>query len=252
MRTKTVAGSALAATAAVVAASYAGTAGSAHPLVWAAVSLLVLLFAIGWPRMMGLPAGLSATVPMALAGWSAATLASVVAMPVPMKWTAACVAVGVIVVFVGQLMRGTGERQRLESTVAGVSGTVVAGFGAGWVAVDRLAPNASNSSMMLVSGLSIAAAVLIGTIRWPDRVTAPLGLVVAALVGGVGSVVGTNVPILPAVAVGAVLGAVVVGCRVLFVAEGRPRGTMAAIATGIAPVLAAGTLAYYVERLLLR
>jgi hypothetical protein len=77
-------------------------------------------------------------------------------------------------------------------------------------------------------------------------------LVVAALVGGVGSVVGTNVPILPAVAVGAVLGAVVVGCRVLFVAEGGPRGTMAAIAAGIAPVLAAGTLAYYVERLLLR
>ncbi|MGJ9404655.1 hypothetical protein [Arthrobacter sp. KK5.5] len=251
MRTKTAAGSALAATAAVVAASYAD-AGASNALVWAVVTVLVLLFAIGWPRMMDLPAASSASVLVALAGWAAATVASASSMPEPMKWMAACAAVGVIAVFVAQLMRGTGERQRLESTVTGAGGIVVAVFGSGWVAVDRLAPNASNSSMMVVSGLSIAAAVLAGTIRWPDRVTAPLGLLVAALVGGVGSVIGTDIPIFAGVAVGAVVGAVVVGCRVLMVAERGARGTLAAIAAGVAPVLAAGALAYYVERLLLR
>lgn len=251
VRTKTVAATALAGTAAVVAASYAGNAAVSVAAVWVVASVLVLAFAAGWPRLLDLPAPVPLSLVIGLAGWSATTLAALAPMPQPMMWMGACAAVGLILVFLTQLLRGTGQQLRLESTLAGASGVLVAVLASGWVAADRIESNAANSSMMLVSGLSLGAAVLVGTIRWPDRITAPLGLAVAMLVGGLASFVDGNLALLPAVAVGAVVGSVVVACRALLVAEGGPRGTTAAVAAGVAPVIAAGGLAYFVERILL-
>lgn len=257
MRTKTVAGSALVAVAALIAASYIGIPGLEGLGMWAVASVLVAVFAIGYPRLLGLPVATAHTVVIALAGLAAVALASVTAMPAPMAWLPACGAAGVVLVFLTQLLRGPGAELRLQATAAGACGVLVAVLGAGWVGADRLAPNASNSSMMLLSGASIAAAILACTIPWPDRITAPLALLLAVLVGGVASALVRDVAVLPASVVGAVAGAVVV-CFRLMRTSSPPRGgqapripTIAAMAIGAAPVVASGGLVYFVERLLL-
>lgn len=281
MRTKTFAAASLLAVAALVGSSYIGPAHAGSWAIWALVCACILVFAWGYPRLVGLPAPLPLGAVIALVGIGAATAAAVAPMPAPLQWMGSFGAAGVILVFLTQLLRGTGQRQRLESTLGGCAGVLVVVFGSGWVGADRLVPNATDGSMMLISGLSIAAAVLVSAIPWPDRLTAPLGLLAAILVGGVASVVVPDVPVMAAVVAGAVAGAVVVCFHVLLVSEasvlrggaspttatvnasgahtGEPRPAGAgvldlwgAIAVGVASVIASGALLYYVERLLLR
>lgn len=241
MRTKTFATASLVAVAALVAASYVGPAEAGSWAIWAVVCVSVLVFAWGYPRLVGLPAPWPLSAVIALAGLGASTAATVAPMPSPLQWMGAFGALGVILVFVTQLLRGTGQRQRLESTLGGCAGVLVVVFGSGWVAADRLAPNAGNGSMMLLSGLSIAAAVLVSAIPWPERLTAPLGWLAAILVGGVASVLVVDVSVIPAVVVGAVVGSVVVCFHVLVVSEAQVLrgGSFSTVAPG-APGATAG------------
>ncbi|WP_372697023.1 hypothetical protein [Arthrobacter sp. JSM 101049] len=219
MRTKTFAVASLLAVAVLVASSYVGPRGAGSWAMWAVLCACVVVFAIGYPRLVGLPAPVPLSAVIALAGLGSATLAAVAPMPSPMRWLGAVVAIGVVLVFLSQLLRGTGERQRLESTLGGSAGVLVAAFGSGWVGADRLAPNATDSSMMLLSGLSLAAAVLVCSIPCPERITAPLALVAAILVGGVSSALATDVAVVPAIVVGAVVGIVVVALHMMLVSE---------------------------------
>lgn len=281
VRTKTFAASSLLAVAALIASSYAGPGAGGWPM-WAALCVCIVVFAGGFPRLIGLPAPLPLGIVIALAGIGSATTAAVAPMPVPLQWMGAFCAVGVVLVFLTQLLRGTGESQRLESTLGGCVGVLIAVFGSGWVGADRLAPNAADGSMMLLSGLSLAAAVLVSSLRWPTRITAPLGLVAAILVGGIASAVSADVTVVPGIVVGAVVGVVVVCLRVMLVSEASAlRGSAitaaapgvpgtptdhpvveaapgnpvldpwGAIAGGVAAVIASGALVYYTERLLL-
>ncbi|GER21558.1 hypothetical protein NCCP1664_00550 [Zafaria cholistanensis] len=251
MRTKTVAGSALAAVALIVAASQVGPAAAAPVAVWALVSALSLLFAAGWPRLFGLPAATQIAAVLGAAGLAAAAGAALAPMPQPLFWMAPAAAVGLILAFLVQLLRGTGEKLRLESMLSSATGALVVASGSGWIALDRIAGTAAESSLMVAAGASMAAAILVCTIRWPDRIVGPLAVVVAVLVGGLATLAFGTAPLLPALAVGAVSGAVIAGVRSLVVSSGGPRGTLAAIATGLCAVLGSGTLAYFLERLLL-
>lgn len=218
VRTKTFAAASLLAIAALIASSYAGLAAGSWAM-WAVLCVCVVVFALGYPRLIGLPAPLPVGIVIALAGIGSATSAAVVPMPSPLQWMGGFCAVGVILVFLTQLMRGTGARRRLESTLGGCVGVLIVVFGSGWVGADRLAPNAMDGSMMLLSGLSLAASVLVCSMNWPERMTAPLALVAAVLVGGVASAVSTDVAVAPAMVVGAVVGAVVVCLHAMLVSE---------------------------------
>lgn len=284
VRTKTFAAASLLAVAALVASSYAGPAAGSWAM-WAVLCACVVVFAGGFPRLIGLPAPVPLGIVIALAGIGSATTAVVVPMPSPLQWMGSFCAVGVILVFLTQLLRGTGERQRLESTLGGCVGVLIVVFGSGWVGADRLAANAADGSMMLLSGLSLAAAVLVSSINWPERVTGPLAMLAAVLVGGISSALSTDVSVVPGIVVGAVVGAVVVCLHVMLVSEAsmlRGRAITAAapgvpgaptdhpgdqaapapgnavldpwgaVAGGIAAVIASGALVYYTERLLLR
>ena len=251
MRTKTVAGSALAAVALIVAASYAGPGAAGTIAVWVVVSALSLLFAVGWPRLFGLPAAAPIAAVLGAAGLAAAAGAALAPMPQPLFWMAPAAALGVIIAFLVQLLRGTGEKLRLESMLSSATGALVVASGSGWIAIDRIASNAADSSLMVAAGASMAAAILVCTIRWPDRLVGPLAFGVAILVAGLAALAFGDAPLLPALAVGAVTGAVIGGVRSLVVSSGGPRGTLAAVATGLCAVLGSGTLAYFLERLLL-
>ncbi|MNI61545.1 hypothetical protein D3C73_1168240 [compost metagenome] len=151
-------------------------------------------------------------------------------------------------VFVVQLIRGTGQAQRLESTLGCSAGVLLNCLGAGWIASARFN---GVKEMVLVAGLSAAAALLVGIIRWPDRIVAPLGVVMAGLMGPLAGLVFSDIAVLPAALVGVVMGSVLVCFRRMTTLRRGRLNIPAAIGMGVAPVWAVGALAYFIDKLLI-
>ena len=232
---------------AVVAASYLSLQATATVVGAAAV-----LAAVGWPHLLGVPARKSQSAAIGLSALLAIVLTATAPGPSFLAWFPAAVALGVGAVFMIQLIRGTGQSFRLESTLGASSGVLVVTMGCGWVAADRLAVNATDSGVMLVTGISIVVAALACLLPFPDRLAGPVAVVLAALAGPLGALLLTDVPALPAAVVGVACGVVLAGSRRLLLAREAPLGTLSAMSAGMTPVLATGALVYLLDKLLLR
>jgi hypothetical protein len=165
-----------------------------------------------------------------------------------LDWTPGFIALGMMAVFVVQLLRGTGQAQRLESTLGCCVGVLLSCLGSGWVAGARFN---GVREMLLVAAISAAVALLTGLIRWPDRLVAPLGMVLAGLAGPLAGLVLSDIAVLPAAIFGLVVGAVLASFRRMVTLRGAPLNVPAAVGIGLAPVLAVGSLAYFIDKLLI-
>lgn len=237
--------------AAVAAGAVVGSSYISLPAVAVTVGIASVLAAIGWPHVLGVPARKSQATAIGLSALLAIVLTATVAGPAVLAWFPAAVALGVGAVFMIQLVRGTGQSFRLESTLGSSSGVLAVTMGSGWVAADRLAVNAADSGMMLVTGISMIVAVLACLLPFPDRLAGPTAVVLAALAGPLGALLFTDVPALPAAVVGLACGVVLAGSRRLLLAREAPLGVLAALSAGITPVLAIGAFVYILDKLLL-
>ncbi|KUM32630.1 permease [Arthrobacter sp. EPSL27] len=233
----------LAALAAIVGASYSSPEALLAVMVLAAAGV-----GIGWPHFLGIPAKKTLAVLIGLPGIGAAITATYLPAPGFLDWTPAFMAAGVMAVFVMQLIRGTGQAQRLESTLGSCAGVLLSGLGAGWIACSRFV---GVQEMVLVAAISAAIALLAGLIRWPDRIVAPLGVVGAGLAGPLAGLVFSDIAVIPAAIVGVVVGAVLMSFRRLVILRGAPLGFAAALGMGLGPVSAVGSLAYFIDKLLI-
>lgn len=240
------AGAAAIATGAVVASSYVSLTAVAT-----AVGALCVLAAIGWPHVLRVPARKSQTTAIGVSALLAVVLTATVSGPPFLTWFPASVALGVGAIFMIQLIRGTGQSHRLESTFGASSGVLAVCMGSGWVAADRLAVSAADSGVMLVTGISILVAIAVCLLPSPDRLVAPAAVVLAALAGPLGALLFTDVPALPAAVVGGTCGVVIAGTRRLLVAREAPLAVIAAVAAGVTPVLAVGAVVYFLDKLFL-
>ena len=242
----TAAGAAAVAAGAIVASSYVSpqitaiTAGAA-----------CVLAAVGWPAILRVPARKSQTAAIGLSALLAMVLTATVPGPAFLAWFPASVALGVGAIFMIQLLRGTGQSHRLESTLGASAGVIAIAMGSGWAAADRLAANAADSGMMLVTGVSILVAIAVALLPLPDRLVAPAAVALAALAGPLGALLFTDVPALAAAVVGLACGAVIAGTRRLLVGREAPLEAIAAVAAGVTPVLAIGSVVYFLDKLLL-
>jgi hypothetical protein len=219
------------------------------PDVLLAVAVLVALaVGVGWPHYLGIPAKKTLAAVIGLCGAGSAVAAASVPAPGYLDWTPGFIALGVISVFVVQLVRGTGQAQRLESTLGSCVGVLLSCLGAGWIAGARFN---GVKEMMLVAGLSAAAALLAGLIRWPDSIVAPLGIALAGLAGPLAGLVFSDIAVLPAAIFGVVVGAVLVSFRRLVTLHGTALNFPGALGMGLAPVAAVGSLAYFIDKLLI-
>ena len=233
----------LAGLAAVVAGAYAS------PVVLLAVAVLTAVgIGIGWPHFLGIPARKTLAVLIGLPGVGSAVAATYLPAPGFLDWTPSFIAVGVMAVFVMQLLRGTGQAQRLESTLGSCAGVLLSCLGAGWIACSRFN---GVREMFLVAAVSAAIALLAGLIRWPDRVVAPLGIAGAGLAGPLAGLVFSDIAVIPAAVVGIVVGSVLVSFRRLVVLRDEPLTLAAALGMGLGPVSAVGSLAYFIDKLLI-
>ncbi|MFC9772268.1 MULTISPECIES: permease [unclassified Pseudarthrobacter] len=215
----------------------------------AAVAVLIALaVGIGWPHFLRIPAKKTLAAVIALPGAGAALAALWAPAPGYLDWTPGFVAVGMMAVFVVQLIRGTGQAQRLESTLGCCVGVLLSCLGAGWVAGARFN---GVREMLLVAAISAAVALLAGLIRWPDNVIAPLCIVLAGLAGPLAGLVLSDIAVLPAAIFGVVVGAVLASFRRLVTLRGAPLNLAAALGMGLAPVSAVGSLAYFIDKLLI-
>lgn len=219
------------------------------PDVLLAVAVLIALtVGVGWPHYLGIPAKKTLAAVIGLSGAGSAVAAATVPAPGYLDWTPGFIALGVISVFLVQLVRGTGQAQRLESTLGCCVGVLLSCLGAGWIAGARFN---GVKEMMLVAGVSAAVALLAGLIRWPDSIVAPLGIILAGLAGPLAGLVLSDVAVLPAAVFGVVVGAVLVSFRRLVTLRGTPLNFPAALGMGLAPVSAVGSLAYFIDKLLI-
>jgi hypothetical protein len=203
---------------------------------------------IGWPHFLGIPARKTLAVLIGLPGVGAAIAAAYLPAPGFLDWTPSFMAAGVMAVFVMQLIRGTGQAQRLESTLGSCAGVLLSCLGAGWIACFRFN---GVREMLLVAAISAAIALMAGLIRWPDRVVAPLGVISAGLAGPLAGLVFSDIAVLPAAIVGVVVGAVLVSFRRLVILRGESLSFAAALGMGLGPVAAIGSLAYFIDKLLI-
>ncbi|MBE0011225.1 hypothetical protein DXT87_15780 [Arthrobacter sp. AET 35A] len=239
-----VAVAAAAAVSSVVAASHLSVAA-----VGAVTAVLILVAAIGWPHLLGVPAKKSQSTVIALSGLAATGAALTATDTDFMRWMPVATALGLGAVFLIQLFRGTGQSHRLESTLGAGVGVLLACLASGWVAAERLAINAGNTSMMLVTGISVLIALGVSLLPWPDRFVAPLGIALAATAGPLGAILLTDVPGLAAGFIGAASGAVVVAARRLYLTRDAPLNVPAALSVGAAPILVIGSLTYFLGKL---
>ena len=243
MRTWSVGVIGLAGLAAIVGASYT----SPEALLAVAV-LIAAAVGIGWPHFLGIPARKTLAVLIGLPGVGAAVAATYLPAPGFMDWTPSFLAAGVMAIFVMQLLRGTGQSQRLESMLGSSAGVLLSCLGAGWIACTRFN---GVREMVLVAAISAAFALLAGLIRWPDRVVAPLGVVAAGLAGPLAGLVFSDIAVIPAAIVGVVVGAVLMSFRRLVILRGESLSFAAALGIGLGPVSAVGSLAYFIDKLLI-
>lgn len=233
----------LAGLAAIVGASYLS------PEALLAVGVLTAAgVGIGWPHFLGIPARKTLGALIALPGVGAAIAATYLPAPGFLDWTPSFMAAGVMAIFVMQLIRGTGQAQRLESTLGSSAGVMLSCLGAGWIACSRF--NGVHE-MLLVAAVSASIALLAGLIRWPDRIVAPLGVIGAGLAGPLAGLVFSDIAVLPAAVVGVLVGAVLVSFRRLVIIRGESLSFAAALGMGLGPVSAVGSLAYFIDKLLI-
>ena len=211
------------------------------------VAVLVVLFALGWSPLLGLPTPGGTFFVVVLAGLGALGAAHVTYSEPWLRNLPLVVAMGVLLTFINELLRGDGRERLVESLVGGVSGLVVAVSAAGWISAYK---TEDGTALVLICAVSIAAASAVSASRLRGAPN-----IVATVAGAVAAGVGVCLAIpdmewLSGVWTGLVTGVLVVSLQMLFhrLPElKRPRAGLAAI---VLPVAVGGILVYVVGRIL--
>jgi hypothetical protein len=215
-------------------------------LIAAAVGLAVLFLAVGWGALIDLPSPRGSATTVVLTGWLASGLAiRAVGMTRPLAPFAALLALGVLLAFGHELARRNRD-DLVESVTGTLSGQALALLGGGWVLLPTtpLALTALNAT--------VAAAVLarlVGLVPLPPLYLPWVALVAGTAAGGVTGGILDVGRIGSVLLLSAVVSAVVAGLDRLLLPQLSGRGVAAALSVGAAPLLAVGTAAYAVARL---
>lgn len=155
------------------------TAFGDRPLLVGTVTAVALVFSVGWPALLGLPARTGATV--VLAATSLASTA-VVEITDDVAWVAIVFALAVLGAFVHELLRRDGRPRLLESVSGVVGGAAIVSAGTGWLAVGT---STTPVDLLLCGAVTLALASAVTAVPIPPAYSAVLTILLAA-VGGVG------------------------------------------------------------------
>lgn len=214
--------------------------------------ILCIVVGIGWPHLLDVPAKKTQGAVLGLAGAAACAAALVAPSTALLTWLPGVAAVGVGAIFLIQLLRGTGQAHRLESTIGNIAGVLLTVMGSGWVAADRLAGADGSPAGLTISAAGILAALAVSLIPLPDRITAPLGVAAGALAGALAGVLQPEAGVHAAAAalMGAAGAAVVMAVRRLILSRDDISTRRGRLALALAPIVALGSVVYFLASLL--
>jgi hypothetical protein len=227
----------------IVVAGYAVT-----PMLLAgAVALTVVVLALGWGSLLELPARRGTGLVIAVIGCGGAALAvKAVNITRPLAPFAALLAGAVLLAFAHELIRRHGRPHMVESVSGTLSGETVALLGGGWM---LLPSTRLGLSALVVGAASAAAARLVAPLPLPERAEGWASLAAGALAGGISGTVLDPAQGMPLLGVALAVASVVAGLdRLVLGISARP-SVPGVLAGAVAPVLAVGTVAYAVARL---
>lgn len=237
--------------AAVCASAVIGLTGFAHPyLALVAVVFVGLVMAWGWALLVDMPSRRGSTAVLVVTVLAAAPAAVIDQSPPFLAWLPAGVAVGLLVLFLHQLLRSDGRPRLTETLMLGGLGIAVIASGAMYAGLAL----ASGGEYMLAAALSALAGSTLVDLLVP-RAGLRAWLLPAAMIVGAATAVGFSELVgRPSVQQAVLLGLITAGVshalrRVLTVLPSMvsPRSQLAA---GAASVLVCGVVVYVTPSLI--
>ena len=150
------------------------------PLV-AAVVVLVVLVALGWPSLLRLPAAGSTRVVVALCGTGGAAATYLTQGEPVLRHLPTVLAGAVVLSFIAQMLRRDGRPQLTESVSGTVAGVVAAIATSGWIAAAR---SDAGATLVVTSAVALAVAAAVSALPVRGWVALGISAVAAVLVGG--------------------------------------------------------------------
>lgn len=247
------------------------------------VCALCAVVAVGWPQLMGVTARRSLSAVIFSAGVVAAVGAAIVSrVDTLFFWSSVALAFGIMVVFLIQVLRGTGQPHRLESTLGACGGVVVTTTAAGWVAGLRYPAGMAGAdgdaglgllqvrglfpyeewgflgvtgpggelSVVTLAALALLAGSAAACLPLRDAVALPATVAASFAAALCTTLLWGELTLLFSAALGLASGALLASFRRFLVLQGPPSGLASQLAVGAAPIAATGALVYFTERLL--
>ncbi|AEG45395.1 hypothetical protein [Isoptericola variabilis] len=212
----------------------------------AASALLVLLLAVGWSPLLRLPSKGGPALVLALTGLGAVGVAWATEGEPVLRHLPLVVAMGLVLAFVAEMLRGGGRLRLVESVSGTVTGVVAAVACAGWVAAGR---SEAGEALVVTSAVGLALASGVSALRFAGGWLGSLAGV--GLAGAAGAGAGAVVPEidpLTGLLAGLVSGLVVAALRLLFERQPALARRRAGLSAAALPVAVGGVLIFAVGR----
>lgn len=211
------------------------------------ISALIAVAAFGWPRLLRVYRRMVGTTIIVASG-AISVLAVGLGRGEPyLRYAVAAAAAAVLLSLAAEVFFPSPPGRAVTSVTGMMSGAFVAVSSGAWLAANR---TEGAADLVVAGAAAIAIAGIAAVITKRHTVNAMIALVLGTATGGVLGFVFDSISWAGGLLVGVVGSVSVVTVTELATREPAPRHALAAIASGITPVLAAGVLVYLSGRLL--
>lgn len=157
------------------------------------------------------------------------------------------IAVGVLLVFISQVLRGAEAEGRLAGVVSGVTGMVLGVLGSAWAASAQAS---YGFGLAVVTVISLLGAGAIAVTRLPNRITMVLAPVIAVALGAAASALPVDITWYQGAVMGLVAGLLVGSLRALALASKSVRNLSGIVGLSSGIILLSGASSWYIMEVL--
>ena len=227
-------------------AAAAALAGYLHPVALLAVSAaLVVVVAVGWPELAGLPFRPGSAVVVGLTGVGA--VFAVRYTGTGLSGLAVVLACALMVAFVNELLRRDGRTRMVESVSGTTAGGVLALCTACWVATDALA---GGEAVVVTGALALAVGSAVAAFELPRWASALLTALAATAAGSAAAWALPTISLQAGALLGLAVGVLVAALDALFDSIVELKRVLPSLSAAALPVAVSGAVVYIVGRVL--
>lgn len=227
-------------------AAAAALAGYLQPVALLAVAAaLVVVVALGWPELAGLPFRPGSAAVVGLVGVGG--VFAVRYTGTGLSGLAVVLACGLMVAFVNELLRRDGRTRMVESVSGTVAGGVLALCTACWVATESLA---GGEAVVVTGALALALGAAVSAFELPRWLSAVSTALAATAAGTLAGLVLPTISLTAGAVLGIAVGVLVAALDALFDSLVELKRVLPSLSASALPVAVSGAVVYIVGRVL--